>query len=554
MTPGKEGSRRSASAAIPQGRELLHNPTLNKGTAFTEDERDRLKLRGLLPPRVLTQDEQAIRVLENFRRKSSALEKYIFLSSLLDRNEKLFYRVVIDNIKEMMPIIYTPTVGEACKRFAHIYRHHRGLYISTRDKGRIASILRNWPEKDVRVIVLTDGERILGLGDLGANGMGIPIGKLALYTACAGIPPLAGLPILLDVGTSNEELLADPLYLGTLQHRLRGSSYDAMMDELVDAITKVFPGALLQFEDFGSTNAFRLLRAYRDRLCTFNDDIQGTGAVALAGLLSAMRITGGDLKHQTLLFQGAASAAIGIADLVVFALVQAGLSQAEAHRRCWLVDSKGLVVRSRDRLAEHKRPYAHDHEFCPDLHTAVEKLKPTALIGVSGQPRTFTKPVLQTMADLNERPIVFALSNPTSKAECTAEEACQWTRGTVVFAAGSPFGTVKYEGKTYVPGQGNNAYIFPGLGLGILACGARRVSDAMFLAAAEALAARTSPESLDKGLIYPPLRTIREVSACIAERVAEVAYDEDLATLPRPDDLPAMVRSLMYEPRYTLYV
>jgi malate dehydrogenase (oxaloacetate-decarboxylating)(NADP+) len=536
------------------GVDLLYNPTLNKGSAFTEEERDALGLRGLLPPHVHTQEEQVQRVMENSRRKPNDLEKYIHLVALQSRNETLFYRVVLDHIEEMMPIVYTPTVGQACQEYGHIFRRPRGMFISAADRGRVAEVLRNWPNSNVRVIVVTDGERILGLGDLGASGMGIPVGKLALYTACAGVHPSFCLPVTLDVGTENERLLNDPLYMGLRQRRLRGEAYDALVDEFLAAAQEVFPQALIQFEDFANRNAFRLLDKYWERLCTFNDDIQGTGGVALAGLYSALRITGGRLSEQKVLFLGAGEAAIGIADLIVAAMVDEGLTEGEARSRCWLVDSKGLVVRSRTGLAPHKLGYAHERAPLPDLLSAVEALQPTAIIGVSGQPGMFTQPVLAAMARFNDRPIVFALSNPTSKAECTAEQAYTWTEGRAVFASGSPFAPVTLEGKTYVPGQGNNAYIFPGVGLGVIACGARLVTDEMFFAAAKALALQVSEADLEQGLVYPPLTMIREVSAVIAVAVAEIAYQRGLAAQPRSADLRAHIEAQMYEPCYHSYV
>ncbi len=532
------------------GVDLLHNPALNKGTAFSKEERKALRLEGLLPPHVSSQEEQVLRVMENFHRKPDNLERYIHMIALQDRNETLFYRVVLDHIEEMMPIIYTPTVGQGCQEYGHIFRRPRGMFISAKDKGRVAEILRNWPVHNVRIIVVTDGERILGLGDLGAFGMGIPVGKLSLYTACAGVHPSQCLPVTLDVGTDNERLLDDPLYIGIRQRRLRGQAYDAFVEEFMMAAQEVFPDVLVQFEDFANVNAFRLLKEYRDRQCTFNDDIQGTGAVALAGLYSALRITGGRLSEQRVLFQGAGEAAVGIANLIVSAMVSEGLSEEAARGQCWLIDSKGLVVKSRSGLADHKLPYAHDHEPLPDLLSAVETLKPAAIIGVSGQPSTFTRPVLEAMARLNERPIVFALSNPTSKAECTAEQAYNWTGGRAIFASGSPFAPVILNDKTFVPGQGNNAYIFPGVGLGAIACGARLVTDEMFFAAAQALAEQVSEHDLERGLIYPPLTLIREVSAAIAVAVTEVAYRQGLATKERPADLLAEIEAQMYVPRY----
>jgi malate dehydrogenase (oxaloacetate-decarboxylating)(NADP+) len=536
------------------GIDLLHNPVLNKGTAFTEEEREALGLRGLLPPHVHTQEEQIMRVMENFHRKPNSLEKYIHMIALQDRNETLFYRVVLDHIEQMMPIIYTPTVGQGCQEYGHIFRRPRGMFISADDKGRIAEILHNWPCQDVRIIVVTDGERILGLGDLGAFGMGIPVGKLSLYTACAGVHPSLCLPVTLDVGTDNEQLLNDPLYIGIRQHRLRGEAYDELVEEFMMAAQEVFPGVLIQFEDFANRNAFRLLERYRDRACTFNDDIQGTGAVALAGIYSALRITGGQLSELTLLFLGAGEAAVGIANLIVAAMVSEGLSDEEARGRCWLVDSGGLVVKSRTGLANHKLPYAHDHAPLPDFLSAVESLKPDAIIGVSGQSGAFTQPVLEAMARLNERPIIFALSNPTSKAECTAEQAYTWTDARAIFASGSPFPPVIIGGKTYVPGQGNNAYIFPGVGFGAIACGARLVTDEMFFESAKALAQQVSEADLEQGLIYPPLAEIRDVSAAIASAVAEVAYQRGLATQPKPADLLAYVEEHMYVPRYHSYI
>jgi malate dehydrogenase (oxaloacetate-decarboxylating)(NADP+) len=539
---------------LQHGVRLLHDPVRNKGTAFDDKEREELGLRGLLPPRVQDQATQVNRILENMRRKANDLERYIYLAALQDRNETLFYRVIVDNLDEIMPLIYTPTVGQACQAFGHIYRRPRGVFISTQDRGRIRSLLDNWPHRDVRIIVVTDGERILGLGDLGANGMGIPIGKLSLYTACAGIHPTQCLPVTLDVGTENEELRNDPLYIGIPEVRLRGEAYDALVDEFVDAAQDAFPRAVLQLEDFGNANAFRLLERYRDRAPCFDDDIQGTGAVTLAGVYSSLRISGGALADQRFVFLGAGEAGIGIADNIVAALMDEGVSEAEARERCWFVDSKGLVVRSRTNLVEHKRPYAHDHEFLPDLSTAVERLRPTALIGVSGTPNTFTREILETLAQHCERPMVFALSNPTSKAECTAQQAYEWTEGRAIFASGSPFAPVDYEGKTFVPGQGNNAYIFPGVGLGAIVSDASRVTDEMFFASARTLADHVTEHDLELGRVYPPLDSIRDVSAAIATAVAEVAYQRGLARRPRPDDLAAAVRAEMFEPDYPSYL
>lgn len=530
------------------------DPTRNKGTAFNEAERDALRLRGLLPPRVFTLDQQMLRVLENLRRKPDDLEKYIFMMGLLDRNETLFYRVLLDHLAELMPIIYTPTVGQACLEYGHIFRRSRGLFISANDRGRIPQILQNWPSDDVRVIVVTDGERILGLGDLGADGMGIPVGKLALYTACAGIHPSHCLPVTLDVGTDNEALLHDPLYIGLPQRRLRGTAYDELFEEFIAAVGARFPKALVQLEDFGNANAFRLLGAYRDRLCLFDDDIQGTGAVALAGVYAALRVTGQTLTDQTIVFLGAGEAALGIGDMTAAAMTEAGLSLEAARHRCWFVDSKGLVVHSRTDLNDHKRPYAHEYPFLPDLLSAVEALHPTAIIGVAGKPGMFTQPVLQAMARDNARPIIFAMSNPTLKQECTAEEAYAWTGGQAIFASGSPSAPQIVAGATVVPGQANNAYIFPGVGLAIVAYGITRVTDEMFLAAAKTLAGEVSADDVARGSMYPPLERIRDVSVAVAAAVAEVATRQGLTTQPDPEDGILYIRSQMYEPVYRSYV
>jgi malate dehydrogenase (oxaloacetate-decarboxylating)(NADP+) len=539
---------------IPKGIALLRNPDYNKGTAFTEEEKDALGIRGLVPPRVHTIQEQMARVLENIRRKPNDLEKYIFLISLQDRNKTLFYRVLLENIEELMPIVYTPTVGEACQEYGHIFRRPRGIFITPDDRGRIVNLLRNWPHKDIRIIVVTDGERILGLGDLGADGMGIPVGKLALYTACAGIHHSRTLPVTLDVGTDNEALLSDPLYIGVRRPRLRGEEYDALVDEFVMAVQHVFPGALIQFEDFANRNAFRLLQRYRHRVCCFNDDMQGTAAVTLAGLYAALRLTGGSLKDQTILFVGAGEAGLGAGELIVSAMIAEGARPEEARSRCWFMDSKGLIVRDRDDLSPHKRAFAHAHPLVADPAEAVASLRPTALIGVSGQPGVFDARVLKAMARVNDRPVVFALSNPTAKAECTAREAYEHTDGRVIFASGSPFEPFEYRGRTVRTGQGNNVYIFPGVGLGVITSGARQVTDEMFFVAAKTLAQMVLPEDLEAGMIFPRLSRIRDVSLRIALAVAHVAYRDGLATVPRPEDLEAHIRSLVYYPDYENYV
>jgi malate dehydrogenase (oxaloacetate-decarboxylating)(NADP+) len=451
----------------------------------------------------------------------------------------------------MLPIIYTPTVGRACQEYAHIFRRSRGFYISSEDRGQVEKILRNWPTRDVKVIVVTDGERILGLGDLGASGMGIPVGKLSLYTACAGIHPTQCLPVMIDVGTDNEAFLADPLYTGLRQKRIRGQEYDDLIEEFVVAANKLFKGALVQFEDFGNRNAFRLLERYRNRFCTFNDDIQGTGAVALAGILSALRVTGSTMASQRVLLFGAGEAGMGIADNIVACLRAEGVSETAAREHCWFVDSKGLIVKGRDQLNENKSRYAHEHAPCADLLAAVKSVAPTMLIGVSGQGKTFTEEIVRTMASVNARPVIFALSNPTSKAESTAEEAYQWSDGRAIFASGSPFAPVKFNGRVIVPGQGNNAYIFPGVGLGVVCTGARRVTDEMFIKAAKTLASLIQESELAEGRVYPALNRIHEVSHAIAVAVAEEAYAQNLATQPRPENLPDYIRSQMFKPEYS---
>lgn len=542
-------SARATPAYSPHGLALLRDPLLNKGTAFTEEERDALGLRGFLPAAVMSMQAQVERVLTNLRTLPGDLEKYVALNSLHDRNEALFFRVVCDHIDEIQPLIYTPTVGLACQKYGLIFQRPRGLFISYNDRGRIAEILSNWPYR-TKLIVVTDGERILGLGDLGANGMGIPVGKLSLYTACAGVHPEQCLPVTLDVGTNNEEFLNDPYYIGLRQKRVTGADYDAFVDEFMTAARAAFPGVLIQFEDFANHSAFRLLHKYRDEACVFNDDIQGTAAVALAGLFSALRITGGKLRDQTVLFLGAGEAATGIADLIVSAMMAEGMSEADAVRRNWLVDSRGLVVKNRQGLHGHKLRYAHEQAPISDFLTAIHTLKPTAIIGVAAVGGAFTPEVLRAMVKLNEQPIVFALSNPTSKAECSAEDAYRHTGGRALFACGSPFDPVKLDGKTFVPRQGNNSYIFPGVGLGAIASGSKLVTDEMFMAAAHTLANSVSEADLKQGSLYPALPRIREVSAQIGAAVADVAYQRGLASGPPPNDTIGFVQTQMYDPHY----
>ena len=544
----------NARPQLLKGAALLANPLLNKGTAFTIKERDALGLRGLLPPRVFTIEEQVGQAIANSRRKGDPLEKYIFLSNLQNSDETLFYRLVMEYPEEMVPIIYTPTVGQACLEFGAVYRRPRGLYLSIEDRGHVDEILSNWQNRDVRMIVVTDGERILGLGDLGAYGMGIPIGKLGLYTAFAGVNPYYCLPVMLDVGTDNSKLHEDPMYIGLNRKRVRGAEYDALIEEFVAGIERHFPKALIQWEDFGNSNAFRILGNYRNRVLSFNDDIQGTAAVALAGILGALRLSGGKLRDQKLLFLGAGEAGTGIAGLVTTAAMQEGLSEKEARDLSWFVDSQGLVVKSREGLAAHKLPYAHDHAPVATLAEAVEALKPTVLIGVAGAAKAFTKEIVEKMSAYNKRPVIFALSNPTSKTECTAEEAYSWSGGRAIFASGSPFPPVHLDGKTFVPGQGNNVYIFPGVGFGALVANASRVTDGMFLTAAEKLASLVGDDDLEKGRVFPSLARIRDVSAAIAAAVAEQAWNEGLARAERPADITADVNRRMFVPEYQDYV
>jgi malate dehydrogenase (oxaloacetate-decarboxylating)(NADP+) len=555
MTSCNDLNWKNIPEEMPKGMDLLNDPILNEGTGFSAHDREELGLLGLLPSKVLSIEDQERRILRHFRAKKDPLQKYVYLMGLQDRNKTLFYRVVINNLDEMMPIIYTPTVGLACQQFGDIYQRPRGLYISASDKGKIGTILSNWPRDEVRIIVVTDGERILGLGDLGANGMGIPVGKTALYSACGGIPPSATLPVTLDVGTNNEHLLYDdPFYLGEKRRRLRGEGYDELLEEFMVETHKRFPCALIQFEDFANRNAFRLLEKYRSQYCCFNDDIQGTAAVAVAGIFSAMHIKSELLKDQKFLFLGAGEAGIGIADLLVAALGQEGVPVEEARKLCWFFDSKGMVVQSRKDLSSHKQRYAHDHPGMRSFSKAVKELKPTGIIGVSGQAQTFTRTVIEAMAKINERPIIFPLSNPTSKAECTAKQAYTWSEDRAIFASGSPFAPVHTEAMTHIPSQGNNVYIFPGVGLGAIAVGIKEVTDEMFMVAARTLASRVGQESLEKGLIFPSLSEIREVSARIATAVAEEAYSKGLASLdPKPKDMLQHMRELQFQPIYKIF-
>jgi malate dehydrogenase (oxaloacetate-decarboxylating)(NADP+) len=526
---------------------ILRDKSLYRSIAFTRRDRLRLGLQGLLPHAVATQAQLVERVMQTLRQLPRDLDRYMTLSSLQERNERLFYRTVIDNLEEILPWIYTPTVGEACRAFSHIVREPKGFFITPDDKGRIAKILANWPEKDIRVIVVTDGQRILGLGDLGANGMGIPVGKLALYTACAGIPPRHCLPVLIDVGTNNQALLDDAHYIGYPKRRISGPPYFALVDEFVRAVQKKYPNALIQFEDFLTPDAYALLNAHRDRVLCFNDDIQGTAAVVVAGVYASTRLVGRPLRDLRIMFLGAGSAATGIADLMTAALVDEGLTLTDAQQRLWFVDVHGLVVKSRTDLMPHNLPYAHDGRSLGFIE-AIDALRPNVLIGATGAPGTFTQAVVERMCAHNDVPVLFALSNPTSKAECTAEQAYTWSRGRAVFASGSPFGKVTLDGKERRPGQGNNAYVFPGIGLGALACRAKRIPDELFLAAARTLAGLVTSDDLASGSLYPPLRDIRRISLAVAVKVAEAAYDLKLARARRPPDLRKAISRSMYEP------
>ncbi len=532
------------------GASLLRNPGLNRGSAFAEADRRTLRIEGLLPPKADTLQVQIARVHAQLAALDNDLQKYLLLNDLLSRNEVLFYATVMSDPATFMPLVYTPTVGEACQKFDHIFHAARGIYLPITARGRIRELLSNWPQPDVRFIVATDGERILGLGDLGVGGMGIPIGKLALYTACAGVPPQLTLPITLDVGTNNHDLLEDPLYLGLRQNRVRGPEYDAFIDEFVQAVQALFPKCCLQWEDFANINAVPILERYRDKICTYNDDIQGTAAVALAGVMGALRITRQKLTDQRVLFLGGGSAATGIAELISEAMALEGLPIDQARARNWLFDINGLMVSSRTDLAEFQRPFAHDHAPIDNFAAAIETLKPTAIIGVSTVPKLFTQQVIEAMARINERPIIFPYSNPTSRSECTAEEAYRWSEGRAVFASGSPFDPVEYNGHRFVPGQGNNVYIFPAMGMAVLATEAKRVTEQMFIIAARAVAEQVTQANLDVGLIYPPTGNILDASLHTAARIAEYVFDQGLAGVPRPADIEAHIRAMAYKPVY----
>uniref|UniRef100_A0A8C0HMN6 Malic enzyme n=1 Tax=Buteo japonicus TaxID=224669 RepID=A0A8C0HMN6_9AVES len=531
--------------------------SFSDGMAFTLEERQQLNIHGLLPPCFVSQDAQVYSILKNFERLTSDLDRYILLMSLQDRNEKLFYKVLTSDIERFMPIVYTPTVGLACQQYGLAFRRPRGLFITIHDRGHIATMLKSWPENIIKAIVVTDGERILGLGDLGCYGMGIPVGKLALYTACGGVKPHECLPVMLDVGTDNEALLKDPLYIGLRHKRIRGQAYDDLLDEFMEAVTSRYGmNCLIQFEDFANANAFRLLHKYRNKYCTFNDDIQGTASVAVAGLLAALRITKNRLSDHTVLFQGAGEAALGIANLIVMAMEKEGVSKDTAIKRIWMVDSKGLIVKGRASLTSEKQRFAHEHDEMKNLEDIVKDIKPSVLIGVAAIGGAFTQQILQDMAALNKRPIIFALSNPTSKAECTAEQCYKYTEGRGIFASGSPFDPVTLpSGQTLYPGQGNNSYVFPGVALGVISCGLKHIGEDVFLTTAEVIAQQVSEENLQEGRLYPPLVTIQQVSLKIAVRIAEEAYRNNTAsTYPQPKDLEAFIRSQVYSTDYSSFV
>jgi malate dehydrogenase (oxaloacetate-decarboxylating) len=546
------------------GQSLLETPLLNKGSAFSEEERREFNLLGLVPPHVSSTEEQLTRTYESYKQKKTDLERYIYLVSLQDRNETLFYRLLQEHITEMMPVIYTPVVGEGCKQYSHIYRRPRGLYIPYTHRDSIGAILANAPNRGVDVIVVTDGERILGLGDLGVGGMGIPIGKLSLYTLCAGVPPARTLPIILDLGTDNQELLVDPLYLGWRHERVRGQEYDDFIEAFVQAVINKFPNVLLQWEDFAKNNASRLLERYRDRLCTFNDDIQGTGAVTLAGLLAAMNVTGSKISNQRIVVLGAGSSATGISDQIVSAMISEGLTEKDARSAIWLVDSQGLVHTGRTGLEPFKQKYAQDATRLGDwqlssadhitLLDVIKNVKPSILLGTSAQPGAFTEEIIREMAKHIERPVIFPLSNPTSKSEAVPTDLINWTGGRALVATGSPFPPVAFENRLISIGQCNNAFVFPGVGLGVIASGARRVTNEMFVAAARALA-EFSPTLQDPtASLYPALEGVRKVSRRVALAVAGEALRLGLTDARSTEELEQRVDAKMWIPRYARYI
>src|SRR6187200_1818351 len=534
----------------PAGRAIIRDPRKNKGTAFTIEERQKYGLTGLMPNVVETMETQIRRVhiqLDNFE---LPIQKYMYLTNLLDTNETLFFKTIISEPAKFLPLVYTPTVGEACERFGHIARRPRGLFISIEQKDNIKTILRNWPVEDVRFTVVTDGGRILGLGDLGICGIGIPIGKLILYTSCAGVPPEYTLPIVLDAGTNNEAFLNDPLYPGLKKKRVGGKEFDDFVEAFVAAINEVFPKICIQWEDFAGKDAIRILDKYRGRISTFNDDMQGTAGVATAGIITASRFSGKPFREQRILFLGAGAAAFGIADMLVTKFQKEGLNREEALRQVWMFDVNGLLIKSRNDLADYQKQFAHDSEPSDNFAESILKIKPTAIIGVSTVGGAFNQQVIENMCAVNERPVIFPYSNPTSHSECTAEQAYTWSKGKAIFASGSPFAPVTFEGWTFTPGQGNNVYIFPAVGLAIFATEASRVTNEMFVTAAEAVAEQVTEENFEKGLIYPLINNILEVSYNVAIRVAEKIFESGLAGVKRPKDIRTFIKRKMYEPKY----
>ena len=534
-----------------RGIAVLQDPKLNKSTAFTEQEKQTLGLVGLVPDVTESEDLQLQRVNLQLAQKPTDLERYIYLMNLLDHNETLFYRTLMSDPARFLPIVYDPTIGEACLKFGHIYRQARGMYLSIARRGKVKDILKNWPEKDVRFICVTDAGRILGLGDLGANGMGIPIGKLQLYTACAGVPPQYLLPMYIDAGTNNEEYLHDPLYLGMRKARPSTEELYSFVDEFVQAVQEVFPKCCIHFEDWTGVDAVHLLQRYRDKYCVYNDDVQGTAGIVLAGMINAAKIKGKKLSDEKYLFLGAGSAGIGLADLLCSAMTQEGLSLKEAQSHVYMFDINGLLEDTRKDLVDFQKPYAHKHAATRDFVAAIEDIKPTTIIGVSTVGGTFTQKVIEAMSRVNERPVVLALSNPTDHAECTPEQAYSWSKGKAIYAAGVQFPPVHYQGQTFLPGQANNFYIFPAVGMAIFATQASRVTDEMFIEAARAVADQVPSDLLKQGLLYPLQSNILETEIQTAARVANLVFDSGLARVPRPNDIVAFIRQQVYRPEYT---
>jgi malate dehydrogenase (oxaloacetate-decarboxylating)(NADP+) len=533
-----------------RGIDLIQDPSLNKSTAFSEAEKQALGIVGLLPDVTETLDVQLSRVMMQLGHKSTDLERYIYLVNLLDHNETLFYRTVMSDPARFLPIVYDPTIGEVCLKFGHIYRQTRGMYLSMTRRGSVKDVLRNWPQKDVRFICVTDGGRILGLGDLGANGAGIPIGKLQLYTACAGVPPQYLLPMYLDAGTNNEKYLRDPLYLGMRKTRPPTAELFSFVDEFVAAVQEVFPKCCIHFEDWTGVDAVHLLQRYRDKYCVYNDDVQGTAGITLAGMINAVKLKGTKLKDEKYLFLGAGSAGIGLANLLCSALVAQGMSLKDAQSRVYMFDVNGLLESSRTDLVDFQKPYAHRHPPTKDFVAAIESIKPTTIIGVSTIGGAFTQKVVESMSRINERPVILALSNPTEHAECTPEQAYTWSKGKAIYAAGVQFGPVHYNGQTFLPGQANNFYIFPAIGMAIFATQAKRVTDEMFIEAGQAVADQVPPELLKQGLLYPLQADILETEIQTAARVAKLVFDSGLARVERPADMVSFIRRHVYKPEY----